>query len=380
MNLYILIAFITASFSFSLIIFSLYNRPFREATGSFTLLSVVVFLNSVYIIFTLSSDSSQNSLTWAYFMEITTLVFPLLFFDFVNRFVDNRLSRIKLIYRLAFLILPLGIFIYLLTGGMIEVKKYSFGYIPYYDEQVLIGVFYLVPIYLLINIILFNRIYKNYKESKYNRNIIIIACGFLAFLVINVVYRPLGLTGAIRVIPVSSILNLALFLFIAIALLNSRFNIKNITLRRVFENVNDCIVITDSEGKIIQINRCLFKKIFPEKEMPLFTGRDNLIKETLLSYAKSSKDFKKFLIKLEDSRVKNFRTDLNFIINKTEKIFDTIISPVNDRGGNLIGKITIFRDVTSNRFYQEELRNQSWVDYLTGLTTQGIFLRDWARK
>jgi len=365
MNLYILISFMTAAFSFSLIIFSLYNRPFREATGSFTFLSAVVFLNSVYIIFTLGSGNFRDSLTWAYFMEITTLVFPLLFFDFINRFVGNRLSRIKLMYKLAFLILPLGIFIYLLAGRIIQVKKFSFGYMPHYDEQVLIGIFYLVPIYLIINIILFNRIYKNYKENKYNRNIIFIACGFLVFLLINVVYRPLGLTGVIRVIPASSILNLALFLFIAVALLNSRYNIQNITLKRVFENVDDCIMVTDSEGKINQINRCLYKKIFSEKEM-MFTDRDKLIKETLLSYAKNSEDFEKFLIKLEDNRVKNFRTDLNFIMNKTEKIFDTVISPVNDRGGNLIGKLTIFRDVTSNRFYQEELRNQSWVDYLTG--------------
>jgi len=376
MNIFVYIAILASTLSITFIIISLYQKPFMEATGPFIILSGLVLLNSIFFIATLTRSSMQAALRWAYFQELTTLIFPLLFFNFMNFFLGNRLSKTRLIYKLIFLIIPLGIFIYLVANRSIEVRKYYFGYISYYSEQVLIGVFYLVPIYLLINTAISYRIYRNQREKKSNGTNILMLAVFLVFLLMNVAYRPLTMSGVMEVAPISVILNLFLFLFITIALLNSRFNIQNLAFKRIFENVGDCIMVTDYEGKITQLNRCLFERMFSRKDIIYSVDRDKIIKEHLLSFSRNKKDFKFFLKTLESKSFNDFRKDLHFEVDGSEKIFDVIIYPIYDSRGKLAGKSTIFRDVTESRFYEKELRNQSLIDYLTGAyNTRYIFER-----
>jgi diguanylate cyclase (GGDEF)-like protein/PAS domain S-box-containing protein len=376
MNIFIAVAFLTSVISLSFIIISLYHKAFMEANFSFILLSALVFLNSIFVIMTINSSNPQAALGWSYFQEIITLLYPIFFFDFINIFLGNNLPKARLIYRLIPFILPLGIFIYLIANESIEVKKYYFGYMPYYDEQFFIGVFYLVPVYLLISVIIFRKVYKNHREKRINRTNIFIAVVFSCFLLMNVIYRPITMSGIMEVIPISVILNFVLFLLVTIALLNSRFNVMNMTFRRIFENVGDCIMVTNDEGKVIELNRCLFEKMFYLKDVKFSDDKDKVIKEKLLNFSKNKKDFKVFLRILESSMVKNFRKDLHFKIDGSEKIFDVIMAPINDRGGNLIGKSTIFRDVTTQRLYEAELWNHSWIDYLTGAyNTRYIFER-----
>ncbi len=376
LNIFIFIALLTSAFSLFTIVFSIYAKPFRKATRAFIFLSVAIFLNSVFLILTLSGDNLLESARWDYFLEIIALFSPVLFFDFINSFLDNRLSEIKTVYKLSYLIIPAGISIYLLVNECIEVKKFSFGYMPVYEEQVLIGIFYFVPVYLLITSMILKKIFMNRRKKRYNKIYIIMAAGFLIFIFINIIYSPLGLAGIIETIPISSFLNLILYIFVISGILGSKYNIQNTTFRKIFENVDDIIMITDNNGKIVDFNRC------PGRESHSKSGDipdkmdDMCIKENLVEYSKKPEIINNFLKKLESSSNKKFRTDLQLTINGKEKIYDSSISIITDKNGSALGKLTILRDVTSNRFYQGELEKKSWVDYLTGAyNTRYIFER-----
>jgi len=299
-------------------------------------------------------------------MEIITLFIPLLFIGFINRFLDNRLVKLNPVYKIPFFIPALGISIYLIANRSIEVREFYFGYMPYYDEQFLIGVLYLVPIYLFITIILFRDVYRRSKKKKYNRPSIIMACGFIVFLLINIIYRPLSLKGLVEVLPVSSLSNLILFLFITISLMNNRYSIQNKTLRKIFEDVDDCIIITDSDGKVVEFNRCFFKDDFSPSDKMTSDFIDKTVKGKLKEYVKKPEDYKKLLKKLRSSLSKNYRTEICLVRNGKENIYEVLISPINDLDRRIVGKIAIFRDITSRKHYQEDLRKQSLTDYLTG--------------
>lgn len=374
LNIFILIALLTSAFSLFTIVFSIYAKPFGQATRAFIFLSVAIFLNSVFLILTLSGDNPLESTRWDYFLEIATLFFPVLFFDFINSFLDNRLSKIKTVYKLSYLIIPAGISIYLVLNECVEVKNFSFGYMPFYEEQVLIGIFYFVPVYLLITSMILKKIFLNRREGRYNKIYIIMAGGFLTFIFINIIYRPLGLAGIIETIPISSILNLILYLFIISGVLGSRYNIQNATFRKIFENVDDIIMITDNSGRVVNFNRCPGGE--PGLKADDIHSRidERCIRENLVKYSKKPEIINNFLKKLESSSNRKFRTDLQFIINGKEKIYNSSISMIADKSGGALGKLTILRDVTSDRFYQRELEKKSWVDYLTGAyNTRYIF-------
>jgi len=365
-NIYSALAYLTAAFSFSIFIFSIYVRPFREATLFFTFISILIFLNSFFFILVLNSGSEENAIFCSYFLESIILFIPLLFIGFINHFLKNFMLKVKLAYKLLFLIPPLGILIYLITNRAVGVKEFSFGYIPFYDEQILIGTFYLVPFYLLVIFLLLGDVYRHHRTGKYGRPSLIIAYGFIAFLALNIVYRPLTVEGYVPTFPVSSVSNFILFLFITIGLLNNRYNIHNKTLRKIFEDADDCIIITDPDGKIMEFNRCLFKDDFLKTDRMTSDVMDKVVKEKLRKYIKKLADFNNLIKKLEGSLKNSVRIEVSFIKDGKEKICDVRISPINNMSGKLIGKLAIFRDITSARFYQEELKKQSLTDYLTG--------------
>jgi diguanylate cyclase (GGDEF)-like protein len=365
-NIFSAIAYLTAAFSFSIFVFSIYVKPFREATIFFTFLSILIFLNSVFFLFTLHSSSEENAIFWAYLLESIMLFIPLLFAGFINRFLGNFMLRVKLIYKLLFFIPPLGILIYLIINRAVGVKEFNFGYMLVYDEQFLIGVFYLTPLYLFITFIILRDSYRRQKEGKYRRPGMIMAVGFIIFLLVNIIYRPLALKGYMAIFPASSISNFILFLFITIGLMSNRYNIKNKTLRKIFEDVDDCIIITDADGKVVEFNRCLFKDTFLPDDKMTSDVMDKIVKGKLKEYMVKPGDYNNLIRKLEGNLTKSIRSEVSFIKYGKERIYDVNISPINDVSGKLIGKLAIFRDITSNKFYQEELKKQSLTDYLTG--------------
>ncbi|MGB8252981.1 MAG: diguanylate cyclase [Anaerolineaceae bacterium] len=128
----------------------------------------------------------------------------------------------------------------------------------------------------------------------------------------------------------------------------------------VIESIHDGVIVVDNQDSVLDINPAAAK---------LFEGKPgNLIGQKL-----------KDLIKYHGNRLvieKNEKGEyqsLHLHTNNEMIEYEVRTSPINDKSGILEGKVILFNDVTKQRRLEDELRQLSSLDHLTGLLNRRSF-------
>lgn len=128
---------------------------------------------------------------------------------------------------------------------------------------------------------------------------------------------------------------------------------------KIIDNLNDGIMILDSQNRIIEINssaRQMFEINYDEVGKPI---------DDILKYWPS-------IITMVSSKEDNIQKEIQ--INKAKKIFlELRVSLIFDKKDNIICRMLIFRDVTERKTAEEKLRQMSFHDSLTGLYNRAFF-------
>ncbi|MDD3519659.1 MAG: histidine kinase N-terminal 7TM domain-containing protein [Actinomycetota bacterium] len=132
-----------------------------------------------------------------------------------------------------------------------------------------------------------------------------------------------------------------------------------IAREKIIDNLNDGIMILDSQNRIIEINssaRKMFEINYDEVGKPI---------DDILKYWPS-------IIKMINSKDDDIQKEIK--INKAKKIFlELRVSLIYDRKNNIISRMLIFRDITERRVAEEKLKHMSFHDNLTGLYNRAFF-------
>jgi diguanylate cyclase (GGDEF)-like protein/PAS domain S-box-containing protein len=128
----------------------------------------------------------------------------------------------------------------------------------------------------------------------------------------------------------------------------------------VIESIHDGVIVVDSNGSVMDINPAA-AKLFEDKPRDLLGRKIKQLFDqqgTRLSIEKNGKG------EYTSLRLNNG----NGIVD-----YEVRTSPITDASGILEGKVILFNDVTKQRRLEEELRQLSSMDHLTGLYNRRCF-------
>jgi diguanylate cyclase (GGDEF)-like protein/PAS domain S-box-containing protein len=135
----------------------------------------------------------------------------------------------------------------------------------------------------------------------------------------------------------------------------------------IINNTRDAVVITDSRGFIESIN-------------PAFTQIAGFTAEEVVGrhirILKSGRQSKEFYQSLWDQLNRDDYWKGEFINKKPDDsliVVESSITAIRNREGKVVNYVSIFRDITQRKKYEEELEIQSRTDPLTGLFNRRTF-------
>ncbi len=125
-------------------------------------------------------------------------------------------------------------------------------------------------------------------------------------------------------------------------------------------------------GEVLEMNDCMKRKLnlFDEKKK-ISQGKsiETLIYK-MLSNKRKADVFFKFL---KSSSIDTFKSDHAIKENGKKSIYNITISPILDKRNNILGRVSIFRDITQQVSYEKEIEYKSFHDELTGLYNRHFF-------
>jgi len=368
LNFFALLSIFTALFSLFFAIYSLVFLPFRKSSFSFSILSFIIFIMSVGNIFMLQMMDYQIALSWSYPLAFGIHFMPIALLIFVCDFYENGFSKLNKFLKTLAYIPAIGVVLWMFLSGHINVSSSMYGYVFNMPHLDIIGIAYLMPIYLLILLIIANKLYKNSKVNKSNRTTVLFLVGIGIFVITNAIYHPLVANGLVTRIPVNSLLSFFLYIFITVGIWGVRMSAESLSMREIFENVEDCIFITNNKGRIVKINESMYRKLFGDT--PQLSSKkiiDEDVKSVISSRIKDRDSYQKLFKYIEDDSSDQFNTTVNCSVDGEERTYNINISPIKVKNKKRIGKLAIFRDITEIQNLQDKLREQSIKDFLTNI-------------
>jgi diguanylate cyclase (GGDEF)-like protein/PAS domain S-box-containing protein len=212
--------------------------------------------------------------------------------------------------------------------------------------------------YLLIASIVLTSWLASRRGSEYaRRQGRLLFYGSLLPLLGNLIYQfqPLEFDG----VDWSSILLSISSLLFLWALYGTRLlDLIPIAREKLIESLGDGMIVLDTQGRIVDINRPAARMVgsLPEKLL----GR-NLSDILLFAHSLTEQPFRQ-----------EIRTELE-IENMEKRYFDVLVSPLIEDQNTILGQLIIFRDITERKHAQDELQKLAITDSLTGLFNRRHF-------
>jgi len=374
LNFFVLLSAFTAFFSLFFAIYSLFVVSFRRSSFSFTILSFVIFIMSLSNIFMLQLMDYQTALSWAYPLAFGIYFMPISLFMFVCDFFENVFSRLNILLKVLAYLPAVGIMLWVFLSGQIKAVSSIYGFVFDVPRSDIIGMAYLMPVYLLIALIIAYEFYKNSKANKSNRTTALLLIGVGVFFLANIIYRPLVVDGLVVRIPVNSLMSFFLYIFITLIILSERMNVESFSMRGIFENVEDCIFITNNSGRIVDLNESMYRTLFSENAQ---LSRKKVINEdvklVLLDKIKDKDSYQKLVKHIEEDSSEQYTANINCSFSGGDRTYNVHVSPFTIKGKERIGKLAIFRDITEIQELQDKLKEQSIKDFLTDIYNMRYF-------
>ena len=315
------------------------RRRANPGTIQFTLLMLSLCIWSFATIFEAGAITLDGKLFWSKWQYIGIASLPPLWLYFTAEFTNQNFlnkisSRMILIIPLITLALAftneyhhlLWANVYIRSGPD-NIAVYNHG--PWFYVHVACSY-----IYLLLGTFWLVRAILRYPPKK-RRQIYIIIIGLIIGWTSNILYvSGLFPIRGLDITPLS-------FTFIAFIISWNifhfkLFNIVPIARDILLDNMTDGVVVLDPEGIIVDINPAAVK-IAGEKDDRALLGKH--IQDALKSHYRLLNDFQK---------MPDFQTEIQVSENPPHYL-DVNISTVYDNSNSDIGKIVIFRDITSRK-------------------------------
>ncbi|MBF0382314.1 MAG: diguanylate cyclase [Magnetococcales bacterium] len=122
-------------------------------------------------------------------------------------------------------------------------------------------------------------------------------------------------------------------------------------LSTIILSAKEGIIVTDQQGKVVLVN--------PSAEFILEKSKDTIVAGGFYNILDDPKYLKAFL--------DNSSEDIPDTIVYRNKILNILAATMHDNDGRVMGSSALIRDVTQEKKLEEQLRNMSYTDKLTGL-------------
>lgn len=354
-------------FTLSALISILTKRKKLEEENWFIFLAAMVVLWTVtYIIWDLTENPALLKGYYALFFPPIALIPPILF-TMTNRFFRVRRQIPNFIVSLLFVI-PLLTTILSLTAENHNLIFESFEIInlaPVREVYLKYGIgFWIHTVYCYIITLasISLMIYYLFKIPKYNYlSLVLFASGLFASITGNVF-------TLLNVFPVSLdptviFANISVVFYFSAILNNPKSYFINFSRQWVFEQLEDMILIMDTNDKIIEINENA-ENWFSFHNISL---KNKTFDEILNIF--SPKEYHYF----ENHNPEETGIDYQFEDGKKTYIFYMRKKAIINSKKNIIGYSAVFTDVSQNRYLQEQLEKRAGIDSLTGINNRTSF-------
>ncbi|MBN2073237.1 MAG: GGDEF domain-containing protein, partial [Actinobacteria bacterium] len=374
-NIFTLLSILTLFFSLLAGIYGLAISFFRKSSISFFMLSMTTAVISLATILILNIKDYSAALPPAYILTGGIFIFPAVTFHFLTNMLKISIFKKNKYLRIMLYVPPAAIILYFIFGKQVFMVPTKFGYLSNLYGYTNFGFFFLLPCWLAVLFIISLKIYKNRKQYKSNLPAATMLTGVSLYFMGNGIYHSLSASGLAERIPANSILLFIFYFFVTVSVIMLEFNIESITLRNIFEHVDDCIIIANNEGAIKEINRSMHKLLYGNSES--FNSKKidpEKIKSDLLEKITSKNSAELFFSNLKgNGRPTGLNYTIKFSLPERVRVFDVSLSPIIDKNRKIYGKLAIFRDVTEYRILQEKLKEQAEIDFLTNIFNRRYF-------
>jgi diguanylate cyclase (GGDEF)-like protein len=354
------------------------NNIFRERPGrtlhSFTLLSFTVFFLSASSLAIFASVDSAVIGYFSYLLTVATYIFPAALFHYVVEAAEYNFFK-KDIVKYFFYIPSSVIIIYLIGSGKITLEKVSYGWTVSPGISMQLGIFYMAPLLLLMIAYLSYNLAKLLKTHHPISRVVLLLSGISVFTLATIILRPLEAVFGLG-IPVNSFSMFLLFILIATGNFIDGLNTASLTFQKMFETTEDCIMIVDSKGDIIDINKKMRDTLFPDKNSAKKRSKtpdSDEIKKRMQMAASSRDSLERLLDYFEEDSLEKLNIDIACGLGDENKTYNVTASPVIYGRDRFIGKIAIFRDIEEKRKLENRLRDESIKDFLTDAYNRRYF-------
>ncbi len=365
----IAISAVSLFFFFYTIIF----KPFKKSSIHFTVFSFFTFIVTISAFFTLSASNYNFALYWTYILVIGVFLLPVSQLILLLEFIEYKSFGIRNIYKYLIYLIPVTFIVFLSLTNNINTEKSLFGFIVSIRH-----IRFLLPIYLIIfnvfiALLLFFEIYRRKKSNISIKGLTVFLMGIIVFILGQTIYQLSFLSDLIIKIPSNIISVIFLYLFILVSIYIVRTATHKISLTKAFEDIQDCLIISDYKGDILEFNKSM-KKVFLDENNAADNNFSSKIIKSKVSELISNKDKSiEFLNFLEGNSTTEFKCDVTVNNNSAFLIYNISAYPILDRSGRILGRVSIFKDITKQKQYEKEVEFISFHDKLTGLYNRYYF-------
>lgn len=372
--IFIFISVYTLLYSLTVGTLNFIKSPFGKNKLPFAALSANIFSLSLGNFILLTSNDKVLLIVWANIMTVTIITMPAVIFHFSIRFIADEIKKIHKIYFAAFYSISLIISALLISFNQISVRKITYGYTIDVPLLMFVGLFFLIPISIIIIFIISRHIYRNIKANKSMLAAVLLLTGFTFNFLGGILLNLLMRYKILHDIPVNEVSGFLLYFFISIGIFISNSRVWRITQNRIFKSVEDAVFAFETTGGIVEINEAAYD-ILKLDEKTDKKEKINLeyISNKLSAFIVNKKQKKKFIEALTNMESGNYKEDIGFKTKGKEQYYNIRISPILDSFNKIIGKLLILTDITAIKEKEKQLYYQSYHDKLTGIYNRSYF-------
>jgi diguanylate cyclase (GGDEF)-like protein/PAS domain S-box-containing protein len=366
MNFYILSLIFSLLIATVTALATLKKRNVGGAKAMIFLMSAIASWSFCYI-FELTAKGLSEKLIWYNFEYFGIAVIPLLWFIFALQYSDmQRFLSVGSVLLLA--IIPVVTIIMVWTNpfhgfmirniviavkGPITLVSKTNG--PWYWVNV--GYSYILT---LAGSIILLRSVVNLPRFYIKQGIVLIL-GVAVPLIGNILYVfNLNLWKPFDITPIT-------FAFSGIALSWSLFNLKMFEIvpvarNKVFDHIDDGIIVINEESRIVDINQSMLKILKTS-----FSESIGQLLEVLLLHIKGSLS--------SDDLIQLNKKEIELEVKGVKRNYDITTIPIKNKRSILTGQLVIFHDITNIKETEKILSEQADRDSLTGVYNRRFFNR-----
>ncbi|MFZ3106640.1 MAG: PAS domain-containing protein [Candidatus Hydromicrobium sp.] len=281
-------------------------------------------------------------------MTATIITMPAVIFHFSIQFIADEIKKIHKIYFAALYSISLIISALLISFNQISVQKITYGYTIDVPLLMFVGLFFLIPISIIIIFIISRHIYRNIKANKSMLAAVLLLTGFTFNFLGGILLNLLMRYKILQAMPVNEVSGFLLYFFISIGIFISNSRVWRITQNRIFRSVEDAVFAFETTGEIVEINEAAYD-ILKLDEKTYKKEKINLeyISNKLSALTVNKKQKKKFIEALTNMESGNYKEDIGFKTKGKEQYYNIRISPILDSFNKIIGKLLILTDITA---------------------------------